>query len=424
MIVQIAGLAINVVDHLQQQQVDRTSERVSRVQAIYRAIATAPPASRPAVLATLPRSPGITATISPSPPITELPAMDQGRLRYWLGAPVGNPAPDAAAAQPSGVAYGAVRFHRVVLGMRLTGGTWLNFDVITDPPSPFLSPTFTGAFSLMTVMAVSLTLWAVRRLTAPLRTLATAAERLGQDVNAPPLPEDGPQEIATAAVAFNTMAARIRRFIDDRTALLAAIGHDLRTPITRMKLRAEFMEDDELRGKMLADLEEMQAMVSATLIFGRDARTSEPMSRLDLAELLKTIIEEIGDARPEQTEHLRFTGPRHLTINARPLAMKRALTNLIVNALNYGGSAAITLESAMAEVALIEITDNGPGIPTADLERVFEPFYRVEISRNRETGGTGLGLPIARDILRAHGGQVTLANRAEGGLKATVRLPL
>ena len=151
----------------------------------------------------------------------------------------------------------------------------------------------------MTLAAAVLTIWAVRRLTAPVRTLAAAAEALGRDVNAPPLPEDGPTEIATAAAAFNTMAGRIRRFVQDRTEMLTAIGHDLRTPITRLKLRAEFMEDDEQRRKMLADLEELEAMVSATLAFGRDATSAEPVAALDLPELLRTVLDEAGDARPE-----------------------------------------------------------------------------------------------------------------------------
>src|SRR5580692_6354371 len=181
----------------------------------------------------------------------------------------------------------------------------------------------------MTVTAAGLTLWAVRRLTKPVRTLAAAAEALGRDVNAPPLPESGPTEIATAAVAFNTMAGRIRRFVQDRTELLTAIGHDLRTPITRLKLRAEFVDDDEQRVKILADLEELEAMVSATLAFGRDARASEPVSQLDLAELLRTILDEAGDARPDVAEKLRYHGPAHLTVRARLLALKRVLVNLV-----------------------------------------------------------------------------------------------
>jgi signal transduction histidine kinase len=268
-----------------------------------------------------------------------------------------------------------------------------------------------------------LTLWTVRRLTAPVRTLARAAEALGRDVNAPPLPEDGPSEVATAAVAFNTMAARIRRFVQDRTELLTAIGHDLRTPITRLKLRAEFMEDDEQRRKMLIDLEELEAMVSATLAFGRDATSAEQVTPLDLAELLRTIIDEASDAWPEMVEKLRYEGPSHLTIRARTLALKRALANLVANAVNYGGGAVVRL-TQLSGMVTIEIEDDGPGIPPQELDRAFEPFHRGEPSRNRETGGVGLGLPIARNILRAHGGDVTLANRSTGGLRATVTLPV
>jgi signal transduction histidine kinase len=314
--------------------------------------------------------------------------------------------------------------HLVVVGMHLPDGDWLNVSVPIETPRPWHSPAFLAAFVLMTAVAAALTLWAVRRLTAPVRTLAAAADALGRDVNAPPLPEDGPLEVATAAAAFNTMAARIRRFVEDRTELLTAIGHDLRTPITRLKLRAEFVEDDEQRGKMLADLEELEAMVSATLAFGRDARTGEPVTSLDLAELLRTVLDEAGDARPEAAERLTYEGPAHLTIRARPLALKRAVTNLVSNAVIYGGAAHVRLVPPVQGMLTIEVEDNGPGIPPGELERVFEPFHRGEPSRSRETGGVGLGLPIARNIFRAHGGDVVLANRPMGGAKATVTLPV
>ena len=176
------------------------------------------------------------------------------------------------------IIYGGHPWHQAIIAMRLPDGGWVNVTAALEPLRPWHSPTFLTAFVLMTAAAALLTLWAVRQLTAPVRTLAEAAEALGRDVNAPPLPENGPTEVAVAAVAFNTMAARIRRFVQDRTELLTAIGHDLRTPITRLKLRAEFVEDDEQRGKILADLEELEAMVSATLAFGRDARTTEPVS--------------------------------------------------------------------------------------------------------------------------------------------------
>ncbi len=254
--------------------------------------------------------------------------------------------------------------------------------------------------------------------------MAEAAERLGRDVNAPPLPETGPDEVARAAVAFNTMAGRIRRFVQDRTFLLTAIGHDLRTPITRLKLRAEFIDDDEQRLKFMADLDELDAMVSATLVFGRDTADTEPAVPFDLVALLRTVLDDAADARPDASDNLSFSGPSHLTVHGRILALKRVFANLVGNAVKYGGAARVVLDlEAVAGVATVSIEDDGPGLPPDELERVFEPFYRVEDSRNRETGGTGLGLPIARNILRAHGGDVVLGNRPGGGARALVTLP-
>jgi len=319
---------------------------------------------------------------------------------------------------------GGVRERRMVVAARLADGTWLTVRAQVPAPRVWHSRTFLIAFLVMSVAAALLILWGVRRLTAPVRTLALAAEALGRDVNAPPLPEKGPSELVVAAQAFNTMAARIRRFVQDRTELLTAIGHDLRTPITRLKLRAEFIEDDEQRKKTLADLAELEAMVAATLAFGRDATTREPVGPIDLAELCRTVLDEAGDTKPEVAAKLAYEGPAHLTVRARPLAMKRALTNLVANAVNYGGGARMRLSPERDGSATLEVEDNGPGIPAGELERVFEPFHRVEASRSRETGGTGLGLPIARNILRAHGGDVSLANRAEGGLRVTVVLPV
>ena len=188
------------------------------------------------------------------------------------------------------------------------------------------------------------------------------------------------------------------------------------------------MEDDEQRRKMLLDLDELEAMVSATLAFGRDATATEPVSALDLAELLRTILDEAADAWPEAADKLRYDGPAHLTVRARTLALKRALANLVANAVNYGGGALVRLtppaDGPPHGTLTIEVEDDGPGIPPQELDRAFEPFHRGEPSRNRETGGVGLGLPIARNILRAHGGDVTLANRPTGGLRATVTLPV
>jgi signal transduction histidine kinase len=263
----------------------------------------------------------------------------------------------------------------------------------------------------------------VRRLTRPVSDLAAAAERLGRDVNAPPLPENGPEEVATAARAFNTMATRIRRFVGDRTQMVAAISHDLKTPITRLKLRAELLDDDEQRRKILLDLEEMEAMIAATLAFARDDAAAEPSVPVDLAALCRTVLDEAADANPDLAETVDYAGPEHLTVRARPVALKRALANLVGNAISYGGAARLELAQAAPGQLRITIDDDGPGVPEEELDGVFQPFRRLETSRNRETGGTGLGLPIARNILRAHGGDVTLRNRGGSGLSAMVTLP-
>ncbi|WP_419730508.1 ATP-binding protein [Lichenicola sp.] len=300
---------------------------------------------------------------------------------------------------------------------------WLTVRFVMPFPDPFLSPTLPVAFLVMTIAAGLLSVWAVRRLTAPLRTLAIAAEKLGRDVNADPLPENGPTEVATAAIAFNTMASRIRRFVTDRTLLLTAIGHDLRTPITRLKLRAEFIDDEELQAKFLADLDELEAMVSATLAFGRDSANREPMVSLDLRSLLQTVLDDAVDGRPQAVDRVGFASPPpSVTLQARPLALKRALANLVGNALAYAGGVQVTLRPPADGHVTVLFEDDGPGIAAEELDRVFEPFVRIETSRNRETGGTGLGLSIARNIVRGQGGDITLANRAPHGLRATVTL--
>jgi signal transduction histidine kinase len=423
-VVQIAGLTIHALDRIDVQRLAQAREIAVRVVSVYRTVMMTSVDRRSMVLAEMYRDPGMKAEIEDDPPTDNLPdelPFGQQLLRVNL-----NLVPLLGVQHWRGLRILTdTDRHLIIIGMRIPPeGPWLRLTVPYEPPRPWHSPTFLAAFLVMTLAAGGLTLWAVRRLTAPVSTLAAAAEALGRDVNAPPLPEDGPTEVATAAAAFNTMAARIRRFVQDRTELLTAIGHDLRTPITRLKLRAEFVEDDEQRNKMLADLEELEAMVSATLAFGRDAQATEPVSAIDLAELIRTVLDEAGDARPDLATKLAYEGPPHFTMRARPLALKRALANLASNALNYGGSACARLVPPADGTLTIEVEDDGPGIPPAELERVFEPFHRGEPSRNRETGGVGLGLPITRNIVRAHGGDVTLANRPMGGVKATVTLPV
>ncbi len=301
---------------------------------------------------------------------------------------------------------------------RLDDGRWLNFMTLAPQIDSIWRSRFFLAFFVMAVIVTVLSVWAVRRSTAPLALFAWAAERLGRDVNAPDLSEDGPSEVHRAARAFNEMQRRLRGLIGDRTKMLAAISHDLRTPMTRLRLRAEFVDDAEQRGKMLDDLEQMEAMIAATLAFVREDSTNEPRKALDLAALVQSVCDDAADVGQDVV----YAGPPRASYSGRPLALKRTFANLIDNAVKYGGQARVTLEAA-PERFVVTVEDDGPGIPDNVIARVFEPFYRVEASRSPGTGGTGLGLAIVRSIVRGHGGDVTLTNRAEGGLRATVTLP-
>lgn len=421
--VQVAGLTIHGLDRVDVIRLAQERDVAVRAMSLYRSVALAPADRRGDVVREADARDDVDASLSDGPLQTPLPAAPpelQRQLRLDM-ALVPVPPTD----RPRDVLwFGGPQAGRLGIAIRLPDDSWLNLMMLMPPPRPWHSTAFLAAFLLMTATAAGLTLWAVRRLIAPVETLAAAAERLGRDVNAPPLPEQGPTEVATAAVAFNTMAARFRRFLADRNFIMSAIGHDLRTPITRLKLRAEFIEDDEQRGKMLSDLDELEAMVSATLAFGRDIGAEEPLAPIDLAELVRTILDETGDTYPDAVDRLTYAGPDHMTVMVHPLSLKRALTNLISNAVKYGNSARVSLSPTGAEDVTLLVEDDGPGIPPDDIERVFQPFQRLESSRNRETGGVGLGLTIARNILRAHGGEVTLGNRPGGGARATVRLPV
>ena len=424
--VQAAGLAIHALDRIALDRGELEHETGMRVVAIYRSIVETDPGQRDNEVAHMHLPNGFKVSLTPGPQTADLdPAglQMQHMVRTSLQL-MPFPMHLHPTQMMAGANHGKRRFE---VSMHLPDESrWVTIAFRVPPPNLFSSPTFPIAFTLMIVATGVLTNWAVRRLTAPVRTLAAAAEALGRDVNAPPLPEDGPLEVRTAAIAFNTMATRIRRFVTDRTLLLTAIGHDLRTPITRLKLRSEFIEDDDLRRKFTADLDELEAMVSATLAFGRDSANREPLVALDLTALLSTILDEAVDGRPDITNQVGFaTEPPVVTIKARSLALKRALANLIGNAIVYGGGAMVTLKppgELSQEYVTVLIDDDGPGLAPSDLERVFEPFVRVEASRNRETGGTGLGLAIARNIIRGHGGDITLGNRAPSGLRATVTL--
>lgn len=257
-----------------------------------------------------------------------------------------------------------------------------------------------------------------RRLSAPIRLFADAAERLGRDPRAEPLALDGPAEIGVAVRAFNDMQQRLRRYVEDRTAMVGAIAHDLRTPLTRLRFRIESLPDDQ-RAKMSNDIDQMEEMISAALTFVRDASRPGERTPLELSSLLESLCDEMA----ETGAATEVESGEKVVLEGDPMALRRLFSNLLENAVKFGGRARTRVFRDAAN-AVVEIEDDGPGIPPADREKVFEPFYRREPSRSRQTGGIGLGLAVVRSIARGHGGDVDLVNRAGGGLTARVQLPL
>lgn len=305
----------------------------------------------------------------------------------------------------------------LTLSIRLAGGNWLNVRTMFHRPGPQLSPQALLPLLLMAVAVALVAWWTARRVVGPMRALALGADRLGRGLDAGPLPMTGPAEVRDTTLAFNRMKDRLTRFVNERTHMLAALSHDLRSPLTAMRLRIEMLDETEDSVRLKALVEEMQAMVEATLEFARGAAKAEPAAAVDLAALLTDLVNDVGGDRAI----LAPTPPLLATI--RPQAMNRALRNLIDNAIRYGDMANVTLTQAPG-MAVITIADKGPGLPTDQLQAVFEPFVRLEGSRNRDTGGVGLGLAIARTIIQAHGGAVQLQNLPAGGLEAEVRLPI
>jgi signal transduction histidine kinase len=306
------------------------------------------------------------------------------------------------------------------IGVRRPDGAWR----VVEPQTVFgLNSWERGVlvWYLASALAVSPIAYIfARRLSAPTRLLASAAERLGRDPQTPPLAVKGSAEIAVAVAAFNDMQARLRRYVDDRTAMVGAVAHDLRTPLTRLRFRIESVPDEQQRAKMAADIDQMQAMISATLAFVRDASRPGERKRLELCSLLESLCDEMAETGADTDVAERG---EKVVIEGDPMALRRLFANLLENAVKFGGRAQARVYREAA-YAVVEIADNGPGIPPADIERVFEPFFRREPSRSRKTGGIGLGLAVVRSIARGHGGDVVLMNRAGGGLTARVQLPL
>ena len=259
---------------------------------------------------------------------------------------------------------------------------------------------------------------AARRLAEPIDDFARAAEQLGTGQDVSPLAERGPRELRVATRAFNQMQERLRRFLEDRTRMLAAISHDLRTPLARLRLRAEFIEDEDQRAETRADLDAMSQMIRATLDFARDDAQREQANLVDLGVLVADICDDIAELGGD----VSLADASHISARCRPTAIRRAVANLVENAVKYGGGARVELVREANGVVIV-VDDHGPGIPVDEQERVFAPFYRLEQSRNRDTGGVGLGLAVSRNIAREHGGDVKLSNRTPSGLRARLELP-
>jgi signal transduction histidine kinase len=313
----------------------------------------------------------------------------------------------------------------MLVEVALSDGHWLLCTMSAYVP-PFVNPAaadFSRAsleawLALSALLVIVLSLLAARRLAIPLSALATAVEQLGGSGDTSPLSPRGPRELRATIRAFNRMQERLRRFNDDRTQMLAAMSHDLRTPLTRLRLRLESVEDPEQQQKMLGELDTMEGMIQSILSFARDDTKREPRTLVDVSALVEGVCEDAADSGGTAT----FSGPRGIAISARPSALRRAIANLVDNAVKYGGGATVSLISEAGRV-VITIEDEGPGIPRSEREQVFEPFYRIEGSRNPDTGGVGLGLSVARSVAREHGGDIVLANRKGGGLSVRFELP-
>jgi signal transduction histidine kinase len=306
-----------------------------------------------------------------------------------------------------------------MLALRLTDRSWI---VYTAPVRYWGVPL--GGLWLIRIVCFVLSITvvttvAVSQFAKPIEKLATAARQFGVDPHAPPIAETGPRELRQVARTFNAMQAQIQTFISHRTTMLAAISHDLRTPLTRIRLRGELIEDRQQQERLFRDVDEMQAMVDGALAFFRDDAIAEGTTLFDLTDLISTVVHDYAD----QGIPIAYGGPDRAIYRGRPFALKRVLTNLTDNAIKYGTPPDIELANTDS-AWIICVADRGPGIPAESLQSVFRPYHRLDKSRNRTTGGVGLGLSVAQAIVQGHGGEIVLSHRPGGGFIAAVRLPI
>jgi len=305
-----------------------------------------------------------------------------------------------------------------VLSIKLKDASWITFTAPTRVWGVGKSTRIGVVLALLIVSITAVSAVATYRLSRPIRDFTEALRRFGTDPRATPVPETGPRELRASIGAFNAMQAQIQKFVDDRTTMLAAISHDLRTPLTRIRLRGEFVEDNEQRSRLFRDVDEMQAMTDSALAFFRDDFQREETTSFEFSEMLRTIVDDFND----QGAGVSYKGPERVVFRGRPFALKRAFANLVDNAVKYGRTPELELCCSDLQFVVM-VRDRGPGIPPEAAEQVFTPFFRLERSRNRGTGGAGLGLTSAQTVIRGHGGDIRLRNRLSGGLEIQVTLP-
>jgi signal transduction histidine kinase len=306
-----------------------------------------------------------------------------------------------------------------ILAVQFADKSWLLFTVLTKTWGP---PTAVRWTIWLLFLAVSITVVsavAARQFAKPIERLAAAVRRFGINQQAPPIAEAGPRELRQVVQTFNAMQTQIQKFDASRTTMLAAISHDLRTPLTRIRLRGEFIDDPEQQARLFRDVDEMQAMIDGALAFFRDNAVTEETTTFDLPGVLQTIVNDYADLGIA----LAYTGPARAPYCGRPFALKRAFNNVIDNAIKYATPPEIEL-SYSGTALVVSIKDLGPGVPADSIETVFRPYFRLDKSRNRLTGGVGLGLTVAQSIVHGHGGDIILENRALHGLEVRIVLPL
>jgi signal transduction histidine kinase len=358
------------------------------------------------------------------PPERAMTAAEQGlagliaKLLHGVKAGAPHVEIDAASHPPCGAEPSDVgSFAAVTMIVPLDDRRFLSVKTAIEKSETF-SRVAAVSFLLSAVTVGAAAILVARMQTRSLRALADASEKLGRGEMVAPLPTSGPPEVAATARAFNTMQERLSEYFRDRLRLLAGIGHDLRTPLTTLRLKAEFIDDEAVRDDIIATIDEMTVITEATLAFSRAEATTEASQRIDLAKL----VDEVAEGFRLADENVAVAPSPAFSFVCRPVALRRALRNLIENAVRYGGSASVCV-TRDADGATITVEDKGPGLPEHLIEEAFKPFVRLETSRNTETGGLGLGLSVARSLVKAHGGTLTLENGPGGGALARVRLP-